>query len=126
MSAGGFDPSIYESNLGLFFPISIQPETLTLTLNGVANAAGAGPVGAGLPSARVSAGRRSLGVNARLVRVRFNNTLPPGYKQDGLLTLPVLTPAVYNGLARGQTGTYTLNGTAYDVVFVGVTPEKIN
>lgn len=126
MSAGSPEIVSYESGSGLFFPISIQPETQTLTLNSVANAAPANPIGAGLPSASVSRGRRSNGVNARLVRFRFNSaTTPPGYKVDGTLTVPVLQAATFAAYGKGQTGTYTLNGTDYSVAFVGKTPETI-
>lgn len=125
MSAGAFTDAIYSTNLGLFFPISVQPETLTLTLNGVSNDQAAGPIQPGFPSARVSSGRRSLGVNARLVRVRFTGTLPPGYIMNGIITLPVLTQAVFESYTRQQTGTYTLEGTPYDIAFVGKTPETV-
>ena len=127
MSAGDFSSSIYESNTGDFYPIRIQPETLTLTLNSVANAAGAGPLGTNIPSAKVSGGRTSFGVNARLVRVRFTSTIPDGYSGGkDTISLPVLTPAAFTAYDKGQTGTYTLGGTAYDVAFVGKTPEAIN
>lgn len=125
MSAGSPILSVYEANAGGSFPIRIQPETLTLTINGVANAAGTGTPAAGTPSASVSRGRRTNGVNARLVRFKFTATLPPGYAMDRTLTLPILTPAVYNGIVRGQTGTYTLEGTAYDIQVSGVTPESV-
>lgn len=125
MSAGSPINTVYESNASLIFPITIQPETETLTLNSVANAAPASTPGAGLPSAKVSGGRRAIGVNARLVRVRFTTTTPDGYKMGGIITLPVLQPSVFNGYGKGQTGTYTLNATAYDVEFVGKTPETV-
>lgn len=126
MSAGSTILSVYDSDGGNSFNIRIQPETLTLTLATVANAAGSGTPAAGLPSAKVSGGRRSIGVNARLIRIRFTGTLPPGYKMDGIIALPVLQQSVFNGYAKGQTGTYTLNTTDYDVVAVGKTPETIN
>lgn len=127
MSAGGFIDTGYESEGSFVFPIRIQPETLTLTLNSVVNEAPSTAPGAGLPSAQIGKGRRTLGVNARLVRfVITDATPPPGYKADGVLTLPVLQSSVWSGLAKGQTGTYTLNGTAYAIRYVGKTPEKIN
>ena len=124
MSAGSPINTSYESNNALF-PITIQPETLTLTLKSVANTAPANPVGAGLPSASVSKGRRSNGVNARLVRFRFTGTVPPGYKTLGVISLPVLQASVFNGFGKGQTGTYTLNGTEYTIEYVGKTPETV-
>lgn len=126
MSAGQLIDVSYESNTGLFFPLKIQPETESLTLNGVANAAPANTSGVGLPSASVGSGRRSKGVNCRLVRIRFSGaTQPPGYLLNGTTTLPVLQAATFNSYGRNQTGTYTLNGTAYDVTFVGKTAESV-
>lgn len=125
MSAGQTVTVAYESGDAIFFPIRIQPETESLTLNGVVNAAPANPVGEGLPSARVSTGRRSFGVNARLIRFRFTGAVPPGYKENGVLTLPVLQAATYSAYSKTQTGTYTLNGTDYAVEYVGKTPESI-
>lgn len=126
MSAGAFQNEIYVDNFGNFYPISIQPETLTLTLGGEANVAAAGPLVPNLPSVAVSRGRRTLGVNARLVRFRFSGTLPPGYQANSILTLPVLTVAAFNAYGKTTVGTYTLNGTSYDIAFVGKTAEKIN
>ena len=125
MSAGSPINTVYESGSGLFFPIRVQPETLSLTLNSVANTAPANTPGAGLPSAKGSGGRRSIGVNARLVRFRFTDTSPTGYKPGGTISLPVLQAAVYAAYGKSQTGTYTLNGTAYTVEYVGKTPETV-
>lgn len=125
MSAGQTLSTVYESDTGLFFPIRIQPETETLTLNTVANAAPANSPGSGLPSASVSRGRRSNGVNCRLVRFRFTGTVPPGYLEGGVIALPVLQAATYASYGKSQTGTYTLNGTPYSVAFVGKTPETV-
>ena len=126
MSAGDFQNSIYETNGGGFYKIRIQPETLSLTIDTTANAAGAGPVPSGQPSAKVSGGRNSIGVNARLVRVKFTTTVPPGYAGGkDTITLPCLTPAAFNAWDAGDTGTYTLGGTAYAVELVGKTPETI-
>ena len=127
MSGGDYIRSLYELNGGSIAPIRIQPETLTLTLNSVANAAPAGTATAGFPSAKVSGTRRSFGINTRKVRVKFTGTLPPGYSGGkDTISLPVLQPSVFNGYAKGQTGTYTLEGTAYDVEFVGKSTETVN
>jgi len=126
MSAGALIDSLYESNTSDLYNIRIQPETLSLTINTNANAAPTGSAPSNSPTARVGGGRRSFGVNARLVRIRFTGTLPPGYKMDGVIALPVLQLSVFNLYSKGQTGTYTLNGTDYDVAVVGKTPEAIN
>lgn len=126
MSAGDFIEAFYQTDSGKITTCRIQPETLTLTLNAIANTSPSGPPEAGLPSAKVSGGRREFGINARLVRVRFTGTLPPGYSGGkSILTLPVLTLNTYLGYTKGQTGTYTLNGTAYDILFVGKTGETV-
>lgn len=126
MSAGSTIPSLYQSDNNDLWKIRIQPETLTLTLNTNANAAPTGAAPAGFPSAKVSGGRNSIGVNTRLIRIRFTGTLPPGYKMNGIIALPVLQTSVFALYDKDQTGTYTLNGTDYDVIAVGKTPEKIN
>lgn len=127
MSAGDYINSTYDSDGGTAYPIRVQPETLSLTLNTVANAAGTGTIAAGTPSAKVSGGRKAFGVNARLVRVRFTSTVPDGYSGGkDTISLPVLTMAAYNAYSKGTTGTYTLGATPYDVAFVGKTPEAVN
>lgn len=124
MSAGALVSGLYESNDGFKYPIRLQPETLTLTLEGVANAFATGTRTPGAPSAQVSKGRRSKGMNTRLVRIRFTATLPPGYQMNGIIALPVLTPTAFFAYELGTEGTYTLNGTDYNVAFVGKTSEK--
>lgn len=126
MSAGAFVPGIYTTDTGTPVNISVQPETKTLTLNAVTNTDGTGPLQPGLPSAKVSGSRRSIGINARKVRVRFTGAIPPGYLgTTGIITLPVLTKTAFDAYAKQQTGTYTLGTTAYDVEFVGKTPETV-
>lgn len=127
MSAGPtLEGARYESNNGIVFPIRIQPETITLNLNSVTNALPSAQVTLDVPSARVGAGRNSFGVNARLVRITFTAAVPPGYLENGVITLPVLTLTAYNAYTRGTTGTYNLNGTDYAVKWAGRSPEKIN
>lgn len=126
MSAGDFTSAVYETNSGVFYRIRTQPETLALSINSVTNASASGTPGADTPSARVGSGRQSFGVNAKLVRLRFTGTVPDGYSGGkDTISLPVLTNAAFTAYAPGQTGTYTLNGTGYDVVVVGRTPETI-
>ena len=78
MSAGAFTSGIYVTDAGTPVNITVQPETKSLTLNAVANADGTGPIQAGLPSAKVSGSQRSIGINARKVRVRFTGAVPTG------------------------------------------------
>ena len=126
MSSGAFIDTVYESRAGLFFPMRVQPETLTLTLNSVVNDAPTGTAGLGLPSASVSRGRKSNGVNARLVRIRTPNTGgDPNYVPLGVIALPVPDPVSFDAFGKGQTGTYSINGSDIAVEFVGKTPETI-
>lgn len=126
MSAGDFTPAFYQTTNGAIYKIRVQPETLTLTINSVTNASATGPAPVDTPSARVGSGRQSFGVNARLVRLRFTGTVPDGYSGGkDTISLPVLTNAASAAYSVDQTGTYTLNGTGYDVRVVGRTPETI-
>ena len=126
MSAGGFVDAVYESNNGVFFPIKVQPETLTLTLDSQVNVSATGTPGIDVPSAQVSKGRSSKGVNCRLVRIRTPATGgDANYVPRGIIALPVFTPAIFALYRRTQTGTYEINGTNIAVQFVGKTAETI-
>lgn len=119
MSSGPFQRTFYELNNGEIAAIRVQPETLALTLGGTANAAPAGP--ASVPSsAVVSRGRRSRGINARLVRIVFD-TPPAGYKADSVITLPWLQDTSFDNLEPNDTGTYL--GSA--VTLIGKTAEAV-
>jgi hypothetical protein len=117
MSAGPFQLSRYERDNADIHPIRVQPETII---------GGTNPAPGGAPtsdiSARVSGGRRTLGLTARKVRFVFTAGAPTGYRPGSVLTLPVLTPAAYAALTRGSTFTY-LGGTA---TVVGKSPEYVN
>jgi len=121
MSAGAFEISKYETDSGAIHPIRVQPETLAATIDGNTNAAPAGAVD-GLGSASVSRGRRANGINARLVRLRFSGTPPTGYLTNGTVTIPALTPEVYDAAIKGATGTYL----GASVIVSGRSPETVN
>ena len=125
MSQGAFNRSRYtRSNTGAdIHPIRIQPETLTLTFGGTANAAPTGAFTSDI-SASVSKGRRGIGLKARTVTFVFTGTPPTGYKADSPITLPILQPALWAGLSRGTTGTYTVGGTAQAIEVLYKTEEK--
>lgn len=101
-------------------PIRIQPETLALEINSVANAAPTGAQNA-YPSAQVSSGKRSIGVNARTVTIKFSGTPPTGYKADSPITLPWLTATTFGAIDVGQTGTYLETA----IVVLGTSAEKV-
>ena len=121
MSSGPFDDVLYEANDGKFFPAKVQPETLTLTLGGTPNASGAGPVTSGLPSARISGGRRGYGAFMRGVRIRVTAAGTSGLAVGSVITLPILTPEAFETAGKRQTGTY--NGAT--VISLGTIPELI-
>lgn len=121
MSSGSFVRAKYESNGGSIYSCSVQPETLSLTLGGTANDEPTGAVDAE-PSAYMSSSTRRLGVNARTVRLAWDGAPPSGYEASGVLTVPILQPALFNAVSRGTTGTYL----GADVEVVGKTNEKIN
>lgn len=105
MSSGVFTRSRYLSDAGSVHPIRVQPETILLTLGGVANAAPTGALTPGVPSAKVSGSTRQLGLSARLVRIQLTAALA-GYKPDAVITLPWLNQATYGAITPNQTGTY--------------------
>ena len=119
MSAGEFTRSRYQSDqTARIYNIRVQPETLLASLGGTVNAAPGGAV-TEPSSARARGSRRSLGVVARRVTLAWVGAPPTGYGDD-LVTIPILTPALFNSLAIGSTGTYL--GT--DVTVVGLSPES--
>lgn len=127
MSAGAFSNTLYEDTKGIFHPCRVQPETFTLTLNSVVNDAPVGPATPNTPGLKLTKGKREAGVVARRVRFKITDPAPPpGYQVNSILTLPVLTQASYDAFDKNQVGTYTLNGIAYAVAYVGKTPEVRN
>lgn len=122
MSAGPFLRGFYETEVGNIAPIRLQPETAALSLDGSTNAIPAGPSTAGFPSAQVSRGRRSIGVNARLVRVQFApGAAPTGYKEGVAIALPWFQADSFANLPTGATGTYL----GSSVTLVGKTAESV-
>jgi hypothetical protein len=124
MSAGIFDISKYSSNiLGTVHRIRIQPETLAATLGGTANAAPSGT--AVLPSAQVSKSKRSIGINARTITIKFAaGDEPDGYKPDSPITIPWLqNNSAFLTAVPGITATTYLGVSA---ILVGTSAEKVN
>lgn len=120
MSAGGFARSRYAADSDDIHPIRVQPETLSLTVGGVANAAPAGAVTSPI-SAKVSKGNRGVGLKPRTVTIVFTGTAPTGYKADSPITLPLLTEAAYDAASKGATGSYL--GGAIEVI--SKSPERV-
>lgn len=121
MSSGAFVTSKYASTAtATIHPIRVQPETLALQLGSTANAAPSGT--AVLPSAQVSRGRRSIGINARTVTVKFAaGSVPSGYKAESPITLPWLQEnSAFTTAVPGATAVTYLGQTA---ILVGKSPE---
>jgi len=124
MSAGAFTIGRYAASYGAgtaIHPIRVQPETLTLTIATVANTAPTGAISNPI-SARVSGGRRAIGLGCRKVTVKFSGALPAnlGYLANGSLTLPWLNPFTV-AIAKGAVGTY--QGAA--IIVTGISPEIV-
>jgi hypothetical protein len=111
MSAGKFIKSTYEADNGVTHPIKIQPETLVASLGGAPNvvpAKGAG-LGNSKISAKVSKGKREIGLGPRMVSITYPNTeagTPPGYDIGTVLTIPVLEKTTWDSISEGDSATY--------------------
>lgn len=121
MSAGAFLRSRYSTDGGEVAAIRVQPETLALEIDGGTNAAPSGAIT--IPgSASVGRGKRSNGINARLVRIVFSGTPPTGYKPDSPIALPwVNGVGSFGAINVGDTGTYL----GAPIIVIGKTPEYV-
>lgn len=124
MSAGKFEPSLYEMDAasgGLIINIKVQPETLAATDGTAANAAPAGPADMDL-TAKVSKTNREYGVKPRTVTCRYDDgQIPTDYDGDTFI-LPVLQPTTYAAWTKGTAITY-LGATAK---VVSRSPEQVS
>lgn len=109
MSSGSFTITKYAASYGdgdEIHPIRVQPETLTATIDGTANSAPAGaqtnPI-----QARVSGGKRQIGLLARYVTLQAPaSNQPDNYQAGGITRIPALTEAFYNKATKGASCTY--------------------
>ena len=120
MSSGAFSLTRYQTDQGNIVNIKVQPETVAASINSATNTAPTADLTAGFPSAKVSGTRRTLGINARTITIKFTAS-KAGYKDDSPIKIPALTPAFFNACQVGATGSY--NGTNCRVV--GRSPEVI-
>lgn len=125
MSAGNFEDGKYLSGNTFVYPVRVQPESKGLTLGGTANAYPAGALTANIGTMLLTGGRRRFGVIPRTVTVEMTEA-PTGAVADysgigSQFTIPVFNPTVWDGYAKGQTGTYL--GTA--VKYIMKNPEVI-
>lgn len=116
MSAGAFSRSRYQASYTgtPIHPIRVQPESIAASIGGVVNNPPAG-VASNPISARVSGGKRTLGLTARKVIIAAPTVSPPtGYLPGGKTVIPALTETFYNAAIKGATCTYL--GAAFVVV----------
>lgn len=109
MSTGDFTRSKYQANDGKIFPVKLQPETIQLTLGGVANTPPVGDVLSGLPTVKVSTGAREFGVRPRGVVIELTATGGVGfadYAEGNKYRVTVLTEELWDAAAAEQVGTY--------------------
>lgn len=118
MSSGAFSRAKYESDAGGIYAIRVLPPTLAANV-GAVNAAPSGTIDQPL-RARARKNRGSLGIGARTARVQFTGEPPTGYSGSAILTVPILTRAVFNQITPDQTGTYL----GKPIIVVGTTPES--
>lgn len=113
MSSGVFQLARYETDQGNVVNIKVQPETIAASIGGQTNIAATADLSPGFPSAKVSGSNREIGINARIVTVKFT-AAKTDYKPDSPLKIPALRPAFFNACQIGAEGTYL--GTACRVV----------
>lgn len=102
MSAGSFQTTVYVADNGVSHPIRVQPETIT-----TANPVGTAGTTTSDISARVGGSRRTLGLHARGLRLRFPATgVPDTYLARGVTFIPVFTKASWDAITKGSTFTY--------------------
>ena len=126
MSAGRFTGSRYQATYGAgtaIHPIRVQPETITLSIDSIANDPPAGAITNPI-SAVVSRGRNARGLRPRTVTLRAPDTSPPdGYLAGGVTTIPLLQQAIFTAAANAddETPVSYLGVTTWTVV--GVSAE---
>lgn len=119
MSSGQFTNTKYQLDSGAIAKIRVQPETLAFTAGSAANTAPSGAVDRN-QFAKVGGSRRTYGIHARGLRVRFV-TPPTDYAAGTDIFIPVLTSANYATYLNSATGTYL----GQSVTIVGYTPERV-
>ena len=123
MSSGPFLNTFYGVGDGsVVGNIRIQPETLTVTIDGTANAAVAGP--ANTERGISASGRRStLFIGARKINLEVTGGDGSLLAVGETVSVPWLNPATFFGVAlpKNQTGTYQ----GVPVRVVGTSPEKL-
>lgn len=109
MSAGKFIDAKYQANDGKIYPIRIQPETKTTLIGGDDNNEPIQDFTGGLPTVKVSGGRRGFGVHPRGVVLELQENgsgVTAEYKAGQKYRVPILTTGVWNGINKGDDALY--------------------
>lgn len=123
MSAGAFVRTRYAASYGdglSIHPIRVQPETVSLSVNSVANTAPTGAITNPI-SAVVSRGSRARGLRPRLIALRTPPTgQPDNYLPNSITIVPALNEAIYTAAETADSDTpVSYNGvTGYTVAYV--------
>lgn len=123
MSAGGFTRGKIELTTGEILRCRIQPETAQAVLNGATNDEPVGALSANAYTIKLRESRKNFGIHPASVVVELtaDGTGDTAQYLTGTThTIPALTPAWFNGLNLGDTGTYL--GIACEVV--SLSPEN--
>lgn len=122
MSEGSFESFIYSRSDGSLHKITAQPETAELEVDGVVNASVAGVANSDLV-AQVSAGRRSIGLHARLIRLKVEDGGTSDVEVGSVLTLPWFNAATFQAATEPPGKPFTYRDGISGVVS-GNSPEK--
>lgn len=118
MSAGAFTRSRYQASYDdtQIHPIRVQPETIAMADAGTPTTTNAAPTGSisNPISAKVSGGRRELGLKPRKFVIELTGTPPTNYSTGAQVALPILTESFYNALAINDTVSYL--GTTWEII----------
>lgn len=118
MSAGSFTRTRYQATWDntQIHPIRVQPETLLLADSGSPTTVNSAPTGSvTVPiSAKVSAGKRELGLKPRKFNLELTGEPPTGYDEGARISLPILTESFYEAIAVNDTVSYL--STTWEVI----------
>lgn len=127
MSAGAFVKSKYAASYGAgdqIHPIRVQPETVSLTVNSIANTAPSGAVTNPI-SAVSSLGKRQKGLKPRMINLRAPATgQPTGYLALGLTSVPALNESIYDAAAVATDSTTVSYNNVSGYTVVSVSSEE--
>jgi hypothetical protein len=120
MSAGPFTTVSYvsEYDTAVIHKIRVQPETLALAINSVANTASTTLPNSPI-SAMVSKSKRGLGLHAATVTLKATGTTAPvaGYLVGSVVTVPLVNSAIRSAAKTAVAATA--------VTYLGVTTWKV-